>query len=790
MTSTAKAEVAVTLALLRAPQQTLSLPLVGLLLRKQGYQHQVGLKTWLLERPELFIVNSNDTVTAILRPSLDTEVGELALEIKLVEFLKTFRRPAHLGTNVWRTNGVHCTKVLNINTSGRLKDFLQSRPNLFQCDGYYVSLVNAPGNVRQPAATPKLPDPIEQGPTEDASHDIPPGFQAPTNPGIFTVRLPNAREPSQNGTFADSSPVRAVPAQRPSSSIATLQKPKIFAAVPPAKRVNGIAHVAVPAQRVTSVAKMPQPNGVAVRPNREQTGVAQNAAHVAVPAQSVSSAANMPQPKVVAARPNTEQSGVVQRAVPPKRSISPATPEQPHVVALQQWRKLSSVGQSAAAAQKPTSVVSQQQSVQSTTLPEDTPKAEASQSQEINALKAQVEELKIAVDAIRHHLNLPQSAPPAAIAATAVDCPAQKTQAVTAGSATEGVSLPSASSGGIAEDVSMSGQHLEEKRAGASSSDQEANSDTSDLQKLLEDYDLQICVCGGHDSEQWLATTDQFDLSKKSWKKLAELDVPTSFAAAGSIYNHIYLFGGSDGTKWSSGVKRYVVNGNEEDGDDEDGWSTVAPMSKIRGSLACSRIGGTFYAIGGGIPSEQYTLVEGYDPITDRWRILPHGLQTSRFALASSVVKGSIVCVGGLHGTQYLDTAESFDPREGRWKTLSGRMSSRRGNLGLCTLGETSVLAMGGFNGTKSVESCEVLDLRSGKWRPAAPMAAGRAFGAGIAVNSDQALAFGGLASNMHNYNTTMEMYSLKEDTWIEFLPSEKPGSLMRAFFTAAAVEA
>ena len=59
-------------------------------------------------------------------------------------------------------------------------------------------------------------------------------------------------------------------------------------------------------------------------------------------------------------------------------------------------------------------------------------------------------------------------------------------------------------------------------------------------------------------------------------------------------------------------------------------------------------------------------ICDRYDPITDRWRILPYELQTSRFALASSVVKGSILCVGGLHGTQYLDTAESFDPREGR----------------------------------------------------------------------------------------------------------------------------
>lgn len=158
---------------------------------------------------------------------------------------------------------------------------------------------------------------------------------------------------------------------------------------------------------------------------------------------------------------------------------------------------------------------------------------------------------------------------------------------------------------------------------------------------------------------------------------------------------------------------RYVLNGHGEDGIEEDGWSTVASMSKIRGRLASSRIGGTFYAIGGGIPSEQYSLVEGwaliipmplvqqrmpnmclnvlmctlelsnplcllcdlvlcdrYDPITDRWRVFPHGLQTPRFALASTVVKGSTVCVGGLHGTQYLDTVESFDPREGRCSCL------------------------------------------------------------------------------------------------------------------------
>ncbi len=52
-----------------------------------------------------------------------------------------------------------------------------------------------------------------------------------------------------------------------------------------------------------------------------------------------------------------------------------------------------------------------------------------------------------------------------------------------------------------------------------------------------------------------------------------------------------------------------------------------------------------------------------------------------------------------------------------------------------------------------------------------------------------QALAFGGLASNMQNYNTAMEMYSLQDDAWTPFLPAGGPGSLMRAFFSAVAVE-
>ena len=71
--------------------------------------------------------------------------------------------------------------------------------------------------------------------------------------------------------------------------------------------------------------------------------------------------------------------------------------------------------------------------------------------QEIIALKAQVKELRLAVDAIKHHLSLPTAALPAAIAAKPVEHPAQKGGAATAASARQELPLPLRSSGGIAE---------------------------------------------------------------------------------------------------------------------------------------------------------------------------------------------------------------------------------------------------------------------------------------------------------------------------------------------------
>lgn len=61
----------------------------------------------------------SDTVKAVLNPSLDTETGQDALQIKLVDYLAEFGRPAHLGSHV----GQYVNRELKINTSVSSRPF-------------------------------------------------------------------------------------------------------------------------------------------------------------------------------------------------------------------------------------------------------------------------------------------------------------------------------------------------------------------------------------------------------------------------------------------------------------------------------------------------------------------------------------------------------------------------------------------------------------------------------------------------------------------------------------------
>lgn len=92
-------------------------------------------------------------------------------------------------------------------------------------------------------------------------------------------------------------------------------------------------------------------------------------------------------------------------------------------------------------------------------------------------------------------------------------------------------------------------------------------------------------------------------------------------------------------------------------------WSTAAPLPQPRAEHAVIGLDGKVYAVAGGIPQVNgtgmqnngaSTLVEDYDPVTDRWRVrapLPRAL--THVGLAA--LDGKIYAIGGFLGDVHKD---------------------------------------------------------------------------------------------------------------------------------------
>ena len=63
---------------------------------------------------------------------------------------------------------------------------------------------------------------------------------------------------------------------------------------------------------------------------------------------------------------------------------------------------------------------------------------------------------------------------------------------------------------------------------------------------------------------------------------------------------------------------------------EEGQWLSITAMSRARGNLAVSELGGAFYCVGGGTPTTQYDLAERHVPVP---LLLPTAPQTAMKAM-------------------------------------------------------------------------------------------------------------------------------------------------------------
>ena len=176
------------------------------------------------------------------------------------------------------------------------------------------------------------------------------------------------------------------------------------------------------------------------------------------------------------------------------------------------------------------------------------------------------------------------------------------------------------------------------------------------------------------------------NVDPQAWTKKADMPTPRA-AAACVVDGKVYAIGGMNGNEPLSIVEGYDPA--------TDRWTKKADLPVLRAGLSVSAVNGRIYAIGGANEKTgPLSTVEEYDPAMDRWT-RKADMPTARAALSTSVVNGKIYAIGGTNRNGFLSTIEEYDPATDKW-AIKADMPTARSGFSTSTVGG-KIYAVGGL---------------------------------------------------------------------------------------------
>jgi N-acetylneuraminic acid mutarotase len=209
-------------------------------------------------------------------------------------------------------------------------------------------------------------------------------------------------------------------------------------------------------------------------------------------------------------------------------------------------------------------------------------------------------------------------------------------------------------------------------------------------------------------------------------------------------------------------------------------------MLIARKGVCAAAVDGIIYAIGGWDRGADFSVVEAYDPATDRWT-RKTSLPTPRSLSVIAVVDGTIYVIGGSPGIKVTSAVEAYNPAADKW-TRKADMPTARFELAACVIDGRIYVSGGGtrFGGDHGcVATVEVYDPATDTWAQASDMPRTRV-GHSASVVDGKMYIIGGVDFEGHELPSTVDVYDPATDAWTaarERLPSKRVG------LTAAVVD-
>ena len=190
----------------------------------------------------------------------------------------------------------------------------------------------------------------------------------------------------------------------------------------------------------------------------------------------------------------------------------------------------------------------------------------------------------------------------------------------------------------------------------------------------------------------------EYDPAADTWKALAPMPSKRGSPVAAAVGDKIYVIGGvglmpgSTDTALSFNTTQLVVGTVEEYDPAANTWRERSPMPTPRNHAAIGAVNGKIYVIGGRVGAAfiglatDVSVVEEYDPATDKWGAPRARMPTARSALGYGVVNGRIYVAGGEfqdpHMMATFREVEAYDPASNSWSIMPPMPVSRHGLAG------------------------------------------------------------------------------------------------------------
>lgn len=276
---------------------------------------------------------------------------------------------------------------------------------------------------------------------------------------------------------------------------------------------------------------------------------------------------------------------------------------------------------------------------------------------------------------------------------------------------------------------------------------------------------LLVSACGSASAQAPLGT----------WSTAAPLPQPRAEHSVTGLDGKIYAIAGGISNVGGAGMQNGGASTLVEEYDPAtERWRVRAPLPRALTHVGLAALAGKIYSIGGflrDVHQEAQSDVFVYDPTTDQWRALP-SLPEPRGSIGAVALNGRIHAIGGRDPTDHVQaTHEIFDPAKQTWTSAAPLPVARDHLSAVVADGKIHVIGGRTADYTQVTAYHDVYDPASGAWSHAPPLPTPRSAMAAT-VYENMIVVFGGECRGGKTFSEN-EGYDLATGTWHTFKPAE-----------------